>query len=183
MAAYVEALGDERALILACQAGEEAALSSFYERYFSQVHRFVLASVGSREDAEDITAEVFMRALRGIERFEDRERGVLPWLFRIVRNEIATHYRRKSRRIAPDSLETQQNGQLGRYDSSETVDRVMDLATSLRQLPRAQRDAVTLRFAAGLSTREAAQAMGMPEGTVRSHLHFGIKALRKAMGA
>lgn len=57
----------------------------------------------------------------------------------------------------------------------------MDLSSALRTLPGGQRDAILLRLAAGLSTRQTAEAMGKPEGTVRSLLHHGIKAVRAAM--
>lgn len=183
MAIVIDVLSDERALVLACQAGQDAALASFYGRFFAPVYRYILASVGRREDAEDLAAEVFVKALRGIGgfRFQDESKPVTAWLFRIARNEVADHYRRVRRRIAPISLDAQQSEPGGRYDPLETTDSVMDLARALRTLPGAQRDAIVLRLAAGLSTRQTAEAMGKPEGTVRSLLHHGIKAVRAAM--
>ena len=183
MAIVIDVLTDERALVLACQAGQDAALASFYGRFFAPVYRYILASVGRREDAEDLAAEVFVKALRGIGgfRFQDESKPVTAWLFRIARNEVADHYRRAGRRIAPISLDAQQTEPGGRYDPLETNDSVMDLARALRTLPGAQRDAIVLRLAAGLSTRQTAEAMGKPEGTVRSLLHHGIKAVRAAM--
>ncbi len=183
MVGVTDALADERALVLACQAGHDAALASFYQRFFAPVYRYVLASVGRREDAEDIAAEVFVKALRGIGgfRFQDEPKPMTAWLFRIARNEVADHFRRAGRRLAPTSLGAQQIEPGGRYDPLETHDSVMDLARALRTLPGAQRDAIVLRLAAGLSTRQTAEAMGKPEGTVRSLLHHGIKAVRSAM--
>jgi len=183
MAIAFDALTDERALVLACQAGQDAALASFYERFFTPIHRYVLASMGSREDAEDVTAEVFIKALRGIGsfRFEEESKPVMAWLFRIARNEIADHFRRARRRLAPSSLSAQQNDVPGRCDTWDTRDLVMDLTRALRTLPAAQREAIRLRLAAGLSTRQTADVMGKPEGTVRSLLHHGIKAVRTAM--
>ena len=183
MAVFADTFADERALVLACQSGHDTALAAFYERYFAPVYRYVLASVGRREDAEDIAADVFVRALRGIGGFQyqDDAKPVAAWLFRIARNEVADHFRRASRRIAPSSLSAQQTEPGGRYDPLETKDSVMDLASALRTLPGTQRDAILLRLAAGLSTRQTAEAMGKPEGTVRSLLHHGIKAVRAAM--
>lgn len=183
MAIVTDAFAEERALVLACQAGTDAALASFYERFFAPVYRYVLASVGRREDAEDVAAEVFVKALRGIGgfQFQDESKPVTAWLFRIARNEVADHFRRARRRIAPSSLSAQQTEPSGRYDPLETSDSVMDLASALGTLPGAQRDAILLRLAAGLSTRQTAEAMGKPEGTVRSLLHHGIKAVRAVM--
>ncbi len=183
MAIVADVLTDERALVLACQAGHDVALTSFYERFFAPVYRYVLATVGRCEDAEDIAAEVFVKAFRGIGgfRFQDEPKPVSAWLFRIARNEIADHFRRARRRIAPSSLSAQQIEPSGRYDPWETRDLVMDLAQALRALPAGQREAIRLRLAAGLSTRQTAEAMRKPEGTVRSLLHHGIKAVRAAM--
>lgn len=183
MAIATEVFGDERELVRACQSGREAALASFYERFFPPVYRYALASVGSREDAEDVTAEVFIKALRGIGgfRFQDESKPVTAWLFRIARNEVVDHFRRARRRLAPSSLDAQQNDAPGRYDPWDTRDLVMDLNRALRTLPAAQREAVRLRLAAGLSTRQTAEMMGKPEGTVRSLLHHGIKAAKAAM--
>ena len=68
-----------------------------------------------------------------------------------------------------------------RYDPMEVKGLLMDLSSALDALPGAHREAVLLRLVAGLSTREAATVMQIPEGTLRSHLHFGVKALREAM--
>ncbi len=81
VAFVTDVLGEERELVLACQAGEEVALSAFYERFFASVYRYALAATGKREDAEDVTGEVFVKALRGIGafRFSDAERGGGPF--------------------------------------------------------------------------------------------------------
>lgn len=181
MAIVPEAISAERELMRGCQAGELDALSSFYERFFSSVYRFAYGSVGSREDAEDITAEVFIKAFRNIRRFRDQAKPVAAWLFRIARHEVADHYRRRRRRIVALPFVSEQIEHAGRYDPLETPAAVMDLVSALRNLPEAQREAVLLRLVGGLSTRQTAQAMARPEGTVRSLLHYGIKALREAM--
>ena len=181
MAIVTQARGSERDLVVACQAGDDAALSAFYDRFFSPIYRFVLASTGSREDAEDVTADVFLKAFRGIAAYRDQSKPVAAWLFRIARNEVADHYRRNSRRPATLSIDLQQEEPLGRYDPVETAGLLLDLARALAGLPRDQRQAVLLRLAGGLSTRQTAEVMRKPEGTVRSLLHHGIKALRAAM--
>ncbi len=181
MAITFDAFGEERALIRRCQEGEADALRSFYERFFTPVYRYVLASVGHHEDAEDITAEVFVKAFRGLHSFRDHAKPVTAWLFRVARNEVIDHYRRRARRIAAVSIDAQQIEHAGRYDPIGGKGLVLDLSRALRGLSEPQREAMLLRLVAGLSTREAASIMRMPEGTVRSHLHFGVKALRVAM--
>lgn len=181
MAITLDAFGEERFLIQQCQAGEDAALRAFYERFFAPVHRYVLASVGRIQDAEDITAEVFVKAFRGLHRYRHDNAPLTAWLFRVARNELVDHYRRQARRIGAISLDAQQIADGGRYDPMEVTGLRLDLARALNSLSDVQREAVLLRLAAGLSTREAAQAMRIPEGTLRSHLHYGVKALRQAM--
>jgi RNA polymerase sigma-70 factor (ECF subfamily) len=181
MATWIGASGDERELVRACQAGEEAAMRSFYEHFFSPVFRYVLATVGHRQDAEDITAEVFARALQGLGSWRDDSRPVAAWLFRIAHNQVADHFRRKGRRPAGVPLDAQRIDDAGRYDPLEGKAILLDLARAIGDLPAPQREAVLLRAVAGLTTREAAGVMRIPEGTLRSHLHFGLKALRAAM--
>lgn len=181
MAITIDAFSDERTLVLGCQAGEDVALRSFYERFFKPVYRYVFASVGHHQDAEDITAEVFVKAFRGLHGFRDQAKPVTAWLFRVARNEMIDHYRKRARRIAAASIDAQQIEHAGRYDPIEASGLVMDLTQALRELGEARREAVLLRLVGGLSTREAAQAMNIPEGTLRSHLHYGIKELRGAM--
>lgn len=183
MAFIADAYGADRELVLACQAGSESGFFRFYERYFAPVYRYVLASVGRHHDAEDITADVFTKAFRSIGRFRDESKPVTAWLFRIARNEIVDYHRRRGRRLSPVPVDLQRNDAAGRYDPLENKAVIMDLNRALRTLPAAQREALLLRLVSGLSTRQAAEAMRMPEGTVRSHLHHGIRALRAAMEA
>jgi RNA polymerase sigma-70 factor, ECF subfamily len=181
MSFFTDARREEIELVRACQDGHGAAFASFYERYFSQVYRYALGAIGNRQDAEDVAAEVFIKAFRGIDGYQDHAKPIAAWLFRIARNEVADHFRRSRRKLPARSLDAQQIDLAERFDPVETGGRLLDLAEALRALPRLQQDAILLRLVGGLSTRETAEVMRMPEGTVRSHLHHGITGLREAM--
>lgn len=124
-----------------------AAFAQLYRRYVGPVHRYVYSRVGNRADAEDLTAEVFMAALRRLPAY--RERGAFAgWLFSIARRTVAGHHRRARPTACLD-----------------------DLARQLARLDEEQRELLRLRYAAGLTYREIGQVLGKREATVKMAVH------------
>ncbi len=174
---------EERLLVDAAKAGDQRALSELYQTYFPRVYRYILARTGSPHDAEDLAEEVFMRVLEAIERFQHREAPFSAWLFRIAHNAVISQRRKETARgksgpllegipvstTAPDEL----------VEQRLIINEVMEAA---RKLPEAQRQVITLRFSAGLSVAETAQAMGKGEGNVKVIQHKAIAKLREMLG-
>jgi RNA polymerase sigma-70 factor (ECF subfamily) len=150
-------------------------------RLFSTAHRLT----GRRADAEDLTAETFLRAYRALAGFDAARLEALQpraWLSTILVNEWRNQRRTLSRRPAvavgdPD----------GAADPGDPVDveevagcreDARRLAAMLLELPERQRVAVVLRYLGDLSMAEVAEAMGCPVGTAKSHLHRGLRRLR-----
>jgi RNA polymerase sigma-70 factor (ECF subfamily) len=148
----------------------------FYERHLPAVAGYLARRVGN-ELAEDLTAEVFVRAFRGRATFRPDHETALPWLLGIASHLVADHRRAERRRLvalqrlAGESAYTSQDelGMLG-----------ADLIGQLRRVPAADRDTLLLVVWGELSYEEAATALGVPVGTVRSRL---ARARRRLMTA
>ncbi len=182
MSPSVDAHG-ERLMVDAARAGDEAALSELYTLYFPRVYRYILARTGNTYDAEDLAEEVFMRVLDAIERFQWREAPFSAWLFRIAHNAVISQRRKDGARGRPTpltedlSVDTQGPDEL--VENRLVLNEVMRAAQGL---PDAQRQVISLRFAAGLSVAETARAMGKGEGNVKVIQHKAIAKLREMLG-
>jgi RNA polymerase sigma-70 factor (ECF subfamily) len=173
----------ERSLVDAARTGDEAALSELYNLYFPRVYRYILARTGNTHDAEDLAEEVFMRMLAAIERFQWREAPFSAWLFRIAHNAVISQRRRNGARgpstSLSDSLPMKSPGPEELVETRMALNEIMRAAETL---PDAQRQVISLRFAAGLSVAETARAMNKGEGNVKVIQHKAIVKLREMMG-
>ena len=173
----------ERPLVDAARAGDEAALSELYTLYFPRVYRYILARTGNTYDAEDLAEEVFIRVLDAIERFQWREAPFSAWLFRIAHNAVISQRRKDGARGRPAPLT--EGLSVGSQGPAELVENRLVLNEVMRAaqgLPDAQRQVISLRFAAGLSVAETARAMGKGEGNVKVIQHKAIAKLREMLG-
>lgn len=173
----------ERLIVDLARAGDEKALSELYLTYFPRVYRYILARTGNSHDAEDLAEEVFMRVLEAIERFQWREAPFSAWLFRIAHNAVISQRRKESARgksgQLTDTLPVDSAGPEELVENRLALNEVMQAA---QKLPEAQRQVIALRFGAGLSVAETAQAMGKGEGNVKVIQHKAITKLREMMG-
>ena len=173
----------ERSLVDAAREGDEAALSELYNLYLPRIYRYILARTGNTYDAEDLAEEVFMRMLAAIERFEWREVPFSAWLFRIAHNAVISQRRRDGARgpSAPLSESLPVNS-LGPEELVEKRMALNEIMQAVETLPDAQRQVISLRFAAGLSVAETARVMNKGEGNVKVIQHKAIVKLREMMG-
>jgi RNA polymerase sigma-70 factor (ECF subfamily) len=172
----------ERLIVDAAKAGDESALSELYTLYFPRVYRYILARTGNPYDAEDLAEEVFMKVLEAIERFQWREAPFSAWLFRIAHNALISQRRKDGvrGRSGPlsDGLALDAQSPDDMVENRLALNEIMDAAL---KLPEAQRQVITLRFAAGLSVAETARAMNKGEGNVKVIQHKAIAKLRDAI--
>lgn len=145
-----------------------------FERHHRTVFRFLRRMVVSAADAEDLTQEVFLRVLKALGSYEERQLE-RAWVFRIARNVWLDDWR--ARRRAP------RTEPLGEHDSGATfalADRVA-LDEALARLPDSEREAFVLREVGGLGYAEIADATGATADAVRSRIHRARLALRQAL--
>jgi RNA polymerase sigma-70 factor (ECF subfamily) len=172
-------IGDGDLVRRAC-AGEEEAYSILVGRYMRSAYLVAFSVTRRHEDAEDAAQEAFMVALQRLEecRNPDRFGG---WLMTIVRNRSRNLLRRESLRETSALPETASSDHPLPDRVTERKELGEQLNEALDALTEVQREVVMLHDLEGWKHREIAEQLGLPSGTVRSHLHFARKALRSSL--
>jgi RNA polymerase sigma-70 factor (sigma-E family) len=147
----------------------------FYAAARDDCLRVVLVSVGDRQLAEDLVAEAFTRAWMSWPKVRQHP-SPGAWVVRTSLNVHVSWWRRRRREVALASHDTAAVASL--YPGVDS-----SLVTALRRLPSRQREVIVLRLLLDLDTATTAQTLGMPAGTVGSHLHRGLAALRRDIPA
>ena len=138
------------------------SVESAYARYVVPIYRFLYSRLGNQEEAEDLTSEVFLKAVRQLEPQRDGP-SVQAWLYQVARTTLADYWRRRSR-VPQDPLgllDVPDPGGAATPPPDETAARAAHWL--LEQLPERYRQVLTLRFLQGYSIRETAEAMGITE--------------------
>ena len=165
-------------LVRKAQAGDSLAFGVLVGRYMRAAYAVSLSVTGRHDDAEDAAQEAFMVALARLDdcRTPDRFAG---WLLTIVRNRARNLVRREVLRDTDDLPETAASRGRTPEKSAEHAELQERLEAALRRLPEVQREIVLLHDLEGWRHREIAEHLGIPSGTVRSHLHFARQSLRR----
>jgi RNA polymerase sigma factor (sigma-70 family) len=171
---------DEEACIVEAARSDPQAFGELYDRYHARVYRYIYHRVGHPADAEDITALVFMKALESLHSYQPRRAGFAPWLFRITRNAVVDHYRRRRPQAAFEALEREAG-------SDDPVTDVLDgerreeLHSLVGYLSDEQREVVLMRYSADLSFTEIATILNKNEPAIRMLLHRGLRKLKMVL--
>ncbi len=162
--------------------GDEAALAMLVARHASRVHAFLFRYSGSRDDADDLLQDTWVRVARSARRF-DPARSFRSWLYGIAANGARDLFRRRTTRqralreieIRPDTAPE--------VDPSEVdpIDRGV-LRERISRLPERMREVMILRFFEGMNEAEMAEVLKIPRGTVKSRLHAALRELRAEYG-
>jgi RNA polymerase sigma-70 factor, ECF subfamily len=167
---------EDRLLVEAAQK-DPARFAELYEINFERVYGFIARRVGDRDAAEDLTSEVFHKALANLPRFEWRGVPFVAWLLRIAANAIADRAGRVGKELAvedPPELAADATADV----DLEEVERRARLFRLVEQLPADQRRVIAMRFAEEKSIREIAEALGRTEGAVKQLQFRGLQSLR-----
>ncbi len=172
---------DDALYVSRCKAGDTEAFGVLYDRYIDKIYRFVFYKTFVKEVAEDITSDVFHKALQKINSFE-ADKGVFSaWIYRIARNNVIDYYRSQKGDVpledvfdvgfderTPESL-----------DAIAALDKVH---VYLETLSSKQREIITLRVWEELSYREIAEIVGGTEDSVKMAFSRSIRELREKCG-
>ncbi|HEY7133415.1 MAG TPA: sigma-70 family RNA polymerase sigma factor [Candidatus Limnocylindrales bacterium] len=169
-------------LVVEAQNGDPWAFGLIFDRYHEPVYRFIASRVHRPSDAEDLTQLVFVKVLEALPRYEARGVPFGGWLFRLARNAVIDHVRTRHEHAELDAVTEWAHGDAGPDEIAVVRQELDAVGTALASLTDEQREAIELRFFAGLSAREAAAAMGKQEGTVRGLQFRAIAALRRELG-
>jgi RNA polymerase sigma-70 factor (ECF subfamily) len=169
-------------LVARAQQGDLGAFGSIFDTYHVSVYRFVASRVGNPSDAEDLTQLVFVKALEALPRYTARGVPFGGWLFRLARNAVIDFVRTRREPVELEAATNRANEDAGPEAVAAIRDDLDAVAAALKELTEDQRQVIALRFFAGLSAREAAEAMGRQEGTIRGLQFRAIGALRRSLG-
>lgn len=169
-------------LVAEAQGGDVWAFGRIFDHYHEAIYRFIASRVHRPTDAEDLTQLVFVKALEALPRYESRGIPFGGWLFRLARNAVIDHVRTRHDHAELDSITEWAHGDAGPDEIAVVRQELNAVGAALAALTDEQREAIELRFFAGLSAREAAVAMGKQEGTVRGLQFRAIAGLRRQLG-
>jgi RNA polymerase sigma-70 factor (ECF subfamily) len=161
-------------------------LADLVERYQQRLVRYLLYLTGSREHAEDLAQETWVRVLQRGSQYNGRQRFD-PWLFAIARNLAIDYLRKKGKAVQTASLPDDHDAVLllpsagpSPFEAAARSEDAIRLAGRLQILPPLYREALLLRFQEDMSLAEIAQVVGAPVTTVSSRIYRGLAALRSA---
>lgn len=160
------------------------AFRAVYHALFPQVYKYVFLRVAGRTEAEDLTAEVFRKALKAFERYSRDKASPRTWIFAIAQNTLRDHYRAKKVRtvLGLELLSGLFSPEPGPSERAESDDDRERLASAVRELDDSSREAVALKFGLGLNNREIAERLGLSESNVGTKLHRALSRLKERLG-
>lgn len=180
-------------MLRAVLAGDATAYRGLVEKYQGRVFAMVFGMVRNHEDARDITQDAFVKAYRNLQSFR-LESSFYTWLYRIAMNLAIDHTRRQKRQNTTEfdeQLGTRDgDGELLEQHHTDNPRRALErkelqrlILEALDKLPDEQRQIVLLREVDGLSYKEIADVMEIPEGTVMSRLYYARQKLQKLLAS
>lgn len=161
-------------------APDEELMRALYRDHAGPLLGFVLRLVaGDRQRAEDVVQETLVRAWRNIHRLDPGAGSLRPWLVTVARRIVIDGHRSsmaRPREVDPAPLEL-----LPAEDELERALRLMTISDALDDLTDAHREVIVETYFKGRTVNEAAEALGVPAGTVRSRIFYGLRALKIAL--
>lgn len=161
---------------------ETALMRMLYDEHAAALWRYAMRLTGDRARAEDVVQETLLRAWQHPEVTEDTERSVRPWLFTVARNMIIDEHRSPRFRKENGSLDSvldtaQAPANAGPDEVNAALDRLL-ISDALAQLSPEHRAVIRRSYFLGWTTAQIAEDLQIPEGTVKSRLHYAVRALR-----
>jgi RNA polymerase sigma-70 factor (ECF subfamily) len=174
----------ESDLISLASSGDAEAFGVLYEKYIDQIYNYIYFRTSNGKDAEDICSRVFIRALKHIERYEDRGYPFSAWLYRIAHNLVVNWYRDSERteeiplteQYPPPTIDGSVEGNIEKQDEEE------HLMSIINNLPADRKELLILKHVEGLTNFEIGQIMDRTEGAIKALYHRTLESLRDDYG-
>jgi RNA polymerase sigma-70 factor (ECF subfamily) len=171
-------------LVRRTQDGDAGAFGQLYDMHVDMVYRFIYYRLGDRPQAEDLTSETFVRALRRISSVSEQGHDIAAWLVTIARNLVLDHVKSAHYRLSvttdeifdSHSPEDTEATVLGAFDQRALLEAVQLLSPE-------QQESIVLRYFQGLSLAETAQVMGRNAGAVKALQHRALRRLYTVLTA
>ncbi len=174
-------MSDEESLVRRAQQRDQQAFTQLYEEHFDKIYRYVALRIGDKVEAEDITQQVFLKALQSISSFRWKGIPFSAWLFRIAHNQVVDYLRKKTKLATVPIDESKTSFGSDPQLLIEQKLNIEQLISATKRLTEAQREVISLRFAGELSIAEVARVMDKGQGAVKALQHSAIVTLRKVV--
>ncbi len=168
---------DERKLVERACDGDRRAFAQLYDRFVDKIYRYIYYKVGSLSDAEDLTAQVFLKAWEAIGTYQWTERPFSAWLYRIAHNLVVDYFRTKRDLSSLDELPSLEERGPSLEELTQRHLTADTLRRAIARLTPDQQQVILLRFLEGYSTEQVAQIMGKQPGAVRTLQHRALAGL------
>jgi RNA polymerase sigma-70 factor (ECF subfamily) len=170
---------DEEKRLIERAKRDPREFGALYDRHFQQIYRFVYSRVREQTAAEDVTSEVFIKALRAMPRYQDTGRPFAAWLYQISVNAIADRYRTLRPTHALEDFHDLSVGGPAIEEEAAQRDEIRRIWRLVEELPLQQRTALVLKFQEDMKIEDIAVAMGKTPGAVKLLIHRGVSRLRE----
>ncbi len=179
---------EDAEVVRRCLAGDGTAWESVIRSQTRRVYNLCYRFTGQRQEAEDLTQEVFVRMFRTLSKFDPNQGSLNVWLYRVARNLLIDHYRATRRQRMTSSIDDEESPVELRETKAPSPHRAAELGELREMLQKALtrlspelREAVVLRDLQGLDYREIGQTLEIPDGTVKSRINRGRAELAKIL--
>jgi RNA polymerase sigma-70 factor, ECF subfamily len=172
----------ESSLIARAKSGDAEAISALYERYAPQIQRYIASRLSDPVLAEDVCADVFVKVLESLSRYEDRGWPFSAWLYRIAYARTVDVLRQARRRHSIPLDETQLGSLEPPDEAVMTRISYLEIKGAMGVLTSEQRLVLCLRFDEDRSLAEIAQSLGRTVGSIKALQHRGLTRLAQALG-
>lgn len=170
---------EEQLLIQKAQLGDGAAFGKLYDLNLPKIYRFVFLKVGRKQDAEDITQQVFTSAWQNMKGYEHKGFPFSSWLYRIAGNAVIDYYRTAKANVSIDQVPEEYFSET--TDTEQNIDTAINMTTvrvALTKLDHDQQSVLLMKFVEDLTNKEIAETLGKTEGAVRVIQHRALKQLK-----
>lgn len=177
----VDGAASEAALIARAQQYESDALSEIYETFYPRVQHYFSIQLGDTHLAEDMASDVLLQVLESIERYRIQGSPFAAWVFRIARNRLIDHQRRKARRPQVGLEEDLPSRNDGPQALAERSMEHASVRAALNHLTEEQRQVIVLKFIEDMDNASVASILGRSLGAVKSLQHRALGTMRKVL--
>lgn len=175
-------LDGEEKLIRSAVKGNSSAFGELYDHYQPMIYRFVAVKVSRREEAEDITHQIFLSAWQNIASYEYRGHPFSSWLYQIARNQVIDHYRAARHETSLENIDPEYfiAPASAQFDLGLKLE-VENVRHAIQKLKPDYQDVILMRFVEDISLKETANILKKTEGAVKLMQHRAIKELKKTL--
>jgi RNA polymerase sigma-70 factor (ECF subfamily) len=175
-------LDGEEKLIKSAVKGDASAFGQLYDHYQPMIYRFVAVKVSRREEAEDITHQVFMSAWLNVKSYQHRGHPFSSWLYQIARNQVIDFYRSRRSDTPIDAIDPEYFAVATSAEFAIPMKlEVEAVRQAMKKLKPEYEDVIILRFIEDLSLKEVAGVLGKTEGAVKLMQHRAMRELKKIL--